>query len=54
MNNILYAIGDLFETTFGILEKAGNFPNVIIVIVGGGALAFCMKIVTTDKNILED
>ena len=34
MNNILYAIGDLFETTFGILEKAGNFPNVIIVIVG--------------------
>ena len=53
MNNILYAIGDLFETTFGILGKAGNFPNIVIVIVGAGALAFCMKVVTTKKNICE-
>tara|TARA_B100000780_G_scaffold44883_1_gene27941 strand:- start:4290 stop:4454 length:165 start_codon:yes stop_codon:yes gene_type:complete len=54
MNNLLYAIGDLFEATFELLEKAGNAPNVLIVIVGVGALAFCMKLVTTEKNILED
>ncbi len=53
MNNLLYTIGDLFEATFEILEAAGNVPNVLIVIVGTGALAFCMKVVTADKNICE-
>ena len=53
MNDILYAIGDLFEATFELLEKAGNVPNVLIIIVGTGALAFCMKVVTTKKNICE-
>ena len=53
MSNILYTIGDLFEATFELLEKAGNVPNVLIIIVGSGALAFCMKVVTTKKNICE-
>jgi len=54
MNNLLYAIGDLFEATFEIISKAGNVPNVILIILGAGALAFCMKLVTTEKNILEN
>jgi hypothetical protein len=53
MKDILYTIGDLFEATFEILEAAGNVPNVLIIIVGTAALAFCMKVVTTDKNICE-
>tara|TARA_B100000780_G_C21110521_1_gene448749 strand:- start:552 stop:716 length:165 start_codon:yes stop_codon:yes gene_type:complete len=54
MNNLVYAIGDLFQVTFELISKAGNLPNVLIILVGIGALAFCMKIVTTDKNILEN
>ena len=53
MSSILYTIGDLFQATFKIMEKAGNIPNVIIIIVGVAALAYCMKVVTTDKNICE-
>tara|TARA_B110000977_G_scaffold200630_1_gene291888 strand:+ start:1212 stop:1376 length:165 start_codon:yes stop_codon:yes gene_type:complete len=53
MGNLLYTIGDLFEATFQLLIKAGNLPNIVLSILGISILAFCMKLVTTEKNILE-
>ena len=47
------------ETTFSnskkfeILASAGNLPNLILGIIGAGALYFCGKISVTEKNILE-
>ena len=53
MNDFIYGIGDLFEFSFEILASAGNIPNVILGIIGTGALYFCGKISVTEKNILE-
>ncbi|MDA8894799.1 hypothetical protein N9I98_00360 [Flavobacteriales bacterium] len=53
MNDLLYTIGDLFEATFELLIKAGNMPNLLLSLLGVSILAFCMKLVTTEKNILE-
>jgi len=53
MNDFIYAIGDLFEASFQILASAGNLPNLILAIVGSGALYFCGKISVAEKNIIE-
>lgn len=53
MNDFIYAIGDLFESSFEILASVGNIPNLILGVVGAGALYFCGKISVTKKNILE-
>ena len=53
MNDFIYAIGDLFEASFEILASAGNMPNLILGIIGAGALYFCGKISVTKENILE-
>ena len=53
MNNFIYAIGDLFEASFEILVSAGNLPNLILGIVGSGALYYCGKISVAQKNIIE-
>ena len=53
MNAFIYGIGDLFEFSFEILASAGNLPNLILGIIGTGALYFCGKISVTEKNILE-
>lgn len=53
MNDFIYAIGDLFEASFQILASAGNLPNLILAIVGTGALYFCGKVSVAEKNILE-
>ena len=53
MNDFIYAIGDLFEDSFEILALAGNLPNIVIGIVGVGALYYCGKISVAEKNIIE-
>ena len=53
MNDFIYAIGDLFEASFEILASAGNLPNLVLGIIGAGALYFCGKISVAEKNILE-
>ena len=53
MNDFIYVIGDLFESSFEILALAGNLPNLVLGIVGAGALYFCGKISVADKNIIE-
>lgn len=53
MNNLVYAIGDFFEATFVLISASGNMPNILLALVGAGALAFCMKVVTAEKNICE-
>lgn len=53
MNDFIYGIGDLFEFSFEIIISAGNLPNLILGIIGAGALYFCGKISVTKKNILE-
>jgi hypothetical protein len=53
MNDLLYSIGDLFEQSFEVLATLGNIPNVAFIILCAGALAFCMKVVTTEENICE-
>ena len=53
MNDFIYAIGDLFEASFEILVSAGNLPNLILGIVGAGALYYCGKISVAERNILE-
>ena len=53
MNNFIYSIGDLFEASFEILASAGNLPNLILVIVGSGALYYCGRISVAENNILE-
>lgn len=53
MNNLVYAIGDFFEATFEIISASGNMPNILLSLIGAGALAFCMKVVTAEKNICE-
>ena len=53
MNDFIYAIGDLFESSFEILASAGNIPNLILGIVGVAALYFCGKISVAEKNIIE-
>jgi len=53
MNDFIYGIGDLFEATFEILACAGNMPNLILGIIGAGALFYCGKVSVTEKNICE-
>ena len=53
MNDFIYLIGDLFEASFDILSYAGNFTNIILVIIGIVALYYCGKISVSKKNILE-
>ena len=53
MNDFIYGIGDFFEFSFEILASAGNLPNLILGIIGAGALYFCGKISVSEKNILE-
>lgn len=53
MNDLIYGIGDLFEATFEILAAAGNMPNLLISLVGAGALFYCGKIAVSEKNIVE-
>ena len=53
MNDFIYATGDLFEVSFEILASAGNLPNLILGIIGSGALYYCGKISVAEKNILE-
>ena len=53
MNDFIYTIGDLFEASFEILVLAGNLPNLLLGIVGAGALYFCGKISVAEKNIIK-
>ena len=53
MNDFIYSIGDLFEASFEILVSVGNLPNLILGIVGAGALYYCGKISVAEKNIIE-
>ena len=53
MNDFIYGIGDLFEATFEILASAGNMPNLILSLIGAGALFFCGKVAVAEKNICE-
>lgn len=53
MTEVIYAIGDFFEFSFEILNSLGMIPNIVLIILGIIGLAFCMKVVTTEKNILE-
>lgn len=53
MNDFVYGIGDLFEATFEYLAMAGNMPNVVLCLIGAGALYFCGKVSVTEKNICE-
>lgn len=53
MNDLLYFIGDMFEFSFQFLVLAGNIPNLILGLVGAGALYFCGKVSVAEKNILE-
>jgi len=53
MNDFIYGIGDLFEATFEILACAGNMPNLILGIIGAGALFYCGKVSVAEKNICE-
>tara|TARA_B100000780_G_C20980273_1_gene391669 strand:+ start:545 stop:706 length:162 start_codon:yes stop_codon:yes gene_type:complete len=53
MTELIYAIGDFFQFSFEILKSMGMIPNIVLIIFGIIGLAFCMKIVTTEKNILE-
>ena len=53
MNDIIYSIGDLFEASFEILASVGNLPNLILGIIGTGALYYCGKISVAEKNIIE-
>tara|TARA_B100001093_G_C26777385_1_gene992997 strand:+ start:344 stop:505 length:162 start_codon:yes stop_codon:yes gene_type:complete len=53
MKEIWYTIASIFESSFEILKGLGMLPNIILIIIGAFGLSFCMKIVTTKKNILE-
>ena len=53
MADIWYTIGSIFESSFEILSSLGMLPNIALIIIGSIGLSFCMKIVTTEKNILQ-
>jgi hypothetical protein len=38
INELVYALGDLFYMTFELLEVAGNMPNVLFIVVGSIAI----------------
>ena len=39
---VVYAIGDFFEWTFGILPILGNLPNLIFLIIGSVLFIYWM------------
>lgn len=36
MNDFFHALGNLYSSTFPILEGLGNLPNVALIVVGFG------------------
>ena len=40
MNELIYGIGELFELSFEILPVLGNLPNIVLSLIGAGALFF--------------
>lgn len=53
MNDLVYGIGDLFEASFEYLALVGNMPNLLLCVIGAGALYFCGKVAVAEKNICE-
>ena len=51
MNELIYGIGELFELSFEILPVLGNLPNIVLSLIGAGALFFAGKVSVADKNI---
>jgi hypothetical protein len=43
INDAVFALGDLIESTFFLLESSGNKMNVLIIIVGSIACAMWIK-----------
>lgn len=42
MQDIVYPIADLIQWTFGLLELADNYPNILIVALGAVGLVLWM------------
>lgn len=40
---LVYALGDLLQATFGILPLLGNLPNILFTLVIIGGLAYWLK-----------
>ena len=53
MNELRYGIGELFELSFEILPVLGNLPNIVLSLIGAGALFFSGKVAVAEKNICE-
>ena len=53
MNELIYGIGELFELSFEILPVLGNLPNIVLSLIGAGALFFSGKVAVAEKNICE-
>ena len=51
MNELIYGIGELFELSFEILPVLGNLPNIVLSLIGAGALFFAGKVAIAEKNI---
>ena len=53
MNDALYLIGDLFQTSFKLIEISKNIPNLVLSISGFLILIFCSKVATSKDNICK-
>jgi len=49
-NEIVYALGDIFEATFTILPPLGNIPNILFTLVIFGGLVYWIMELKKYKN----
>ncbi|MCH1436550.1 hypothetical protein N9V23_02320 [Flavobacteriales bacterium] len=53
MNELICGLGELFTASFEILPVLGNLPNLVLGLIGAGALFFSGKVSVAEKNICE-
>ena len=53
MNEIICGLGELFTASFEILPLLGNLPNLVLSLIGAGALFYAGKVSVAEKNICE-
>ncbi|MDG1849080.1 MAG: hypothetical protein P8I82_01115 [Flavobacteriales bacterium] len=53
MNELICGLGELFTVSFELLPTLGNLPNLVLGLIGAGALFFAGKVSVAEKNICE-
>jgi hypothetical protein len=53
MNELICGLGELFTASFEILPMLGNLPNLVLGLIGAGALFYSGKVSVSEKNICE-